>query len=531
MNTISIPKQVIIDNGRLACLQHTLTALCVAFVLFSIINSGGDAWNTKVTPIGLGISMWRAFPNASEIVSTPSWCSPAELTALGYNDGSWDYKPTACRPMPAGESLIKMGQQLYFPTFLWDTHVTTGPPGSCGACNGPDETLHNNPTACECHLKSQYLARDVDRQYIVFNHGYKVELEGEEDKATSASNTNIKTVFKPSSRAASKKMSCSIGGKNEHGLSPSGIKGTVEEFLSCAGVRLNDISVSPGLHSPLDTPHHPPLRLTGLVLKMTLNYMESHDYKFDGVICEVTIVADEVWNTMNSMAYGSVPGPAIGAAGNYRYRYQFGVSISTEVVGTFQEFNYNQLTNFIVSQMVILSLPKTIVTFVALLAVGVLSAVYQAAANQKLVIKKRIAGFCTRLMGHTETYKKITGSEKVDFVMNAEQIQSMLKAVFHAQMQSGELDEKEVAGLTATVMEELDQDGKGQVTAENFLNACTGNEDITVSAVAALFDKDRSPGIGERIFGNIRPSDPSNKVAPADEGAAGDKQEAWKEEQ
>eukprot|EP00929_Paragymnodinium_shiwhaense_P123786 TRINITY_DN9805_c0_g1_i1.p1 TRINITY_DN9805_c0_g1~~TRINITY_DN9805_c0_g1_i1.p1 ORF type:complete len:531 (-),score=119.00 TRINITY_DN9805_c0_g1_i1:453-2045(-) len=509
-STIQLPKQLIIENARLGLLLRVLQLSAALFVFYNLIGSGGAAWTTVLKPTGLGISVWRDFPTTA--AAAPSWCSAAALEAMGMSDGTYDYKPTRCKKLAPGESLLKVGTQLYFPTFVWDYFVEQAASGSCGACNGTGQTLEDEDGECQCTTMKQYLARDVDRQLIVFNHGYQVHLSDEKQSATSTADASIVTIFKPSDRAIEKNMECKIGGKSRHGVSPSGIRGTVEEFLACAGVRLNEESSSPGVHTPTDTPHHPSLRLSGVVLKMTLNYKQRHSDDHDGVVCEVTITADEVWNTMNSMAYTDVPDPDT-EVGSYRYRYMYGVSFNTEVVGTFHEFDYNQLITFLCAQLVILGLPPTIVSFVALYLVGVLSHVYQTAANQKLIIKKKIAGFCTRLMGHTQTFKKITGQESVDFEMSSDDLTTVLQEVFSAQVKNGMLCEKEVEAMASTVMEHLDKDGGGVVTAGEFLEACSANEDISVSAVAKLFDKERSRGIGEVIFGNLNVE---AEAAPAD---------------
>merc|ERR1719409_2149964 len=127
---------------------------------------------------------------------------------------------------------------------------------------------------------------------------------------------------------------------------------------------------------------------------------------------------------MNRMSYTTVP-DATTNYGQYRYRYMYGVSIETQVMGSFNEFNYGKLVTFLTAQLVILQLPPKIVILIALLFVGELSKIYQTAATQRLLIKKKIAGFCTRMMSHTQSFKNITHQDKIDFAMSKADIDAM----------------------------------------------------------------------------------------------------------
>eukprot|EP00929_Paragymnodinium_shiwhaense_P086069 TRINITY_DN46553_c0_g1_i2.p1 TRINITY_DN46553_c0_g1~~TRINITY_DN46553_c0_g1_i2.p1 ORF type:complete len:537 (-),score=77.85 TRINITY_DN46553_c0_g1_i2:284-1894(-) len=524
---VDIPANVRIENPRLGLLLRVLQVASVVFVLYNLISSNGYAWSVEVKPTGQSISLWRELPNASVSADMPSWCSPEGLDALAMTDGVYDYRPTECKLLPESESLIKDGSHLYFPTYIWDTYVSERQAGNCGSCNHPGEVVETDGSHCHCKRKKQYLVSDVDKQILNFNHGYKVKYGLKPGASTflgyetgSSREAHVLTVFKPSNRAIENNMDCLIGGKSKHGKSPNGIRGTLEEFLKCAGIKLNDISTSPGVHSEQDTPHHPELRLCGVALKITLNFLEHHSHDFDGVTCEVTIDADEVWNSRSQVHYTQVPDVDTGI-GSYRYRYMFGVSVDEVVMGTFQEFNYDQLIKFLAAQLVMLSLPTKVVTFVVLYCVGVLSTVYERAVNRRLQMRNRLAGFCTRLMGYTETFKtvtSITGSNE----LSAAEFADSLKVSFSKNFETGQLNEQAVVTLATAVLDHLAEGGKGAVTAGEFLQACTGNEDLSIPVVAKLLDPERRPPVGEMVFSNLlmlrrRPTGDSAKVHPDDE--------------
>eukprot|EP00929_Paragymnodinium_shiwhaense_P042147 TRINITY_DN21862_c0_g1_i3.p1 TRINITY_DN21862_c0_g1~~TRINITY_DN21862_c0_g1_i3.p1 ORF type:complete len:570 (-),score=104.67 TRINITY_DN21862_c0_g1_i3:291-2000(-) len=515
-SSVRVPTALTIENVRLGLLLRVLQLAAAAFVLFNFISSEGAAWSVQVKPTGHSISLWSEsiLPEVSNsslaAPSPPSWCTDAGLEALALNDGTFDYRPTDCRKLPPGENMFKDGGHVYFPAYIWDTFVTESSAGNCGTCNGPGEVLETNGAHCKCMLKEQYLVIDVDTQMIIFNHGYKVKyghkpgtLKFRNGEASGSSREeHILTVFKPSARAQQRKMKCEVGGRSKHGESPNGIRGTLAEYLACAGVVLDDRATSSGVINDNDTPHHPQLRLSGVALRIHLNYIEHHKYAFPGIVCEITIEADEVWNSKSQLSYSQVPRAGTGD-GSYRFRYMFGVSVDEDVLGTFTEFDYDQLIKFLAAQLVILGLPTQVVTYVALCCVGVLSTVYDRAVNRRFHINNKLSGFCTRLIGHTETFKAVTGKSQGVKELSAEDLAKSLRVSFDSQFENGTLDDKEVMTLATTVLDHLDEGGSGTVTAVEFLKSSTGNEDMSMPVVAKLFDQDRKPGIGEKLFSNL----------------------------
>merc|ERR1719313_2046231 len=108
------------------------------------------------------------------------------------------------------------------------------------------------------------------------------------------------------------------------------------------------------------------------------------------------------------------------------------------------------------------------------------------------------------MMSQTQAFKTITGqSDKIDYAMSRADIDALLQVVFSKAIKDEMLQPAEVDAITGAVMSHMDKGGDGTVGSDEFLDACAGNEEVSVEAIAKLFDKERSRGIGEVIFSNL----------------------------
>ena len=93
---------------------------------------------------------------------------------------------------------------------------------------------------------------------------------------------------------------CLIGGSSRFQPQESrlGIGASIEEWLWCAGVDLQwtDPGISGGSAGPV-------ARLTGLELAIELEYRNTHNMNFKGVVCYARVRAMQRWNTRPVLHY------------------------------------------------------------------------------------------------------------------------------------------------------------------------------------------------------------------------------------
>ena len=78
----------------------------------------------------------------------------------------------------------------------------------------------------------------------------------------------------------------------------SGISGKLSDFLSCAGISLDDYNRE-ALSGGATESGVPTYRITGYGLKLQMYYHNSdlHDEDFDGTVCYVKIHGSAMWNS------------------------------------------------------------------------------------------------------------------------------------------------------------------------------------------------------------------------------------------
>ena len=93
---------------------------------------------------------------------------------------------------------------------------------------------------------------------------------------------------------------CLIGGSSRFQPQESrlGIGASIEEWLRCAGVDLQwtDPGISSGSAGPV-------ARLTGLEMAIELEYRNTHNMNFKGVVCYARVRAMQRWNTRPVLHY------------------------------------------------------------------------------------------------------------------------------------------------------------------------------------------------------------------------------------
>merc|ERR1712032_1744077 len=155
--------------------------------------------------------------------------------------------------------------------------------------------------------------------------------------------------------------------------------------------------------------------------------------------------------------------------GSYRTRYSYGVSVHVHASGSFHFFDYNAMLLVISSSIVFLSLPNTIMRFIALFFVGGLSRIYTSVACETFDLVKRLHCVCARLLGYKEWFHSLT--EQKD-KLREEALKSNMIEVLQEEQNSGVLCEDEINMLSSYMFAQLDTDKKGAVELLEFLRAC-----------------------------------------------------------
>lgn len=119
-----------------------------------------------------------------------------------------------------------------------------------------------------------------------------------------------------------------------------------------------------------------------------------------GPVCFVQFSAAHTWSSKMSVDYGRVPDSVLGE-GSYRYRVARGVTFRFHQSGYFSYFDITGIFYFIGTSWVYLTIPTTLVMFVAQYGLGSLSAVFRSGTLERLNVLVLLRGMlCRSLMAY-----------------------------------------------------------------------------------------------------------------------------------
>jgi len=206
----------------------------------------------------------------------------------------------------------------------------------------------------------------------------------------------------------------------------------------------------------------------------------------------------------------------------------------------FRAWDANAILLFVTSSLVLLSLPKMIVRFFTLHCLGQLSKIYKSVIEQEFDISHYCARAVIQLASQSASFAGLSGSGRSDGLslrglldkvrnvvgscdyLDKSEIEVLVSFAFrHAlctdifgvkpsaasQQQSfvekGKHGIRRFVGLWEQMRTPARDTWEGTNKAElDIGNFCyvTGNEHLSLESIACLFDRDRSPSIGERLF-------------------------------
>lgn len=529
--TVMVPKVLVIENRRLGFMHRILQVACIAWVAYNTFSA--RAWLVHTVPMMHGLEIWTTAGDV-EGVDTASVPHCADPDSFDYTySQSYAFDFDRCFELPPGETVEKFGSVVYVPTCLDDKYIGKAKgnadcanlQASCSGSGGNFTAAAAANANCKCEKSQQSFVKLPERTLLHFNHGYQVSWPDEarqkgrdkflgvvkEGKAwqeleNADGDATLLTVIRGPDGSP-----CSVGadivgggGKSEwtkDDVQSDGIVGSFEEWLACAGESLD--APAPTLASGRsDEVGVPRGRVAGMMLNLDLVYYNDAEKstKNAGVVCEVSVTAEPLWNSAYKMAYSQVPDPPDGP-GKYRFRKQYGISLNVQTKGRFAKFDNWALINCIVSALVLLSLPGTITQFVALYGVGLISKIYLRAQAQKLNIAHEFSGLAARVSAGLAAFQTLTGSDDdKEAAINGQRCREIMRKTFNKALQSGVLGEGEFNRLCDAVLRDLDTNGTEKINLDEFLTAFSSQEFVEPKDMVSFFDTDRRRGIMEIVF-------------------------------
>ncbi|CAD7953200.1 unnamed protein product [Amoebophrya sp. A25] len=408
---VNLPREIIIENRRLGLLHVVLTVLVGIWVIYNFIYS--RAWNLEHIPVHGMVELWSGSPSTWD--ATVKHC-----TDLSYYNYDWSstfmYRPTKCMRLPEGENQYKLGSRMYITTYAVDSYYVGGVK----------------------QWSLEFLTQNVDDLMIYFNHGYQVttqsdkvvrgrdKFQGEEGtlggsmSEISGEQGQMLTIFQDSSGS----RECVIGGKSRWKPRDalSGISGKLSEFLACGGISLDDYNHKVKTNSAVEV-GTPTYRITGAGLKLEHYYYNSlmhSESDWAGTVCYIRVRTVPIWNSNQIAAHttvydGTISGTNPSASdvqSAYRFRYQYGVSVELEALGTFSLFDYQALITGLVNALVLLALPTAVIKVIACKFCGPISAVYERSQAEPVDLNEFIYGAVARKFVYAHVFKQLAKEGK-----------------------------------------------------------------------------------------------------------------------
>jgi hypothetical protein len=261
-----------------------------------------------------------------------------------------------------------------------------------------------------------------------------------------------------------------------------------------------------------DVKQFPIIRQTGLGISIDLQYsnrfvrpsvpctecLQNHV----GPICKAVVTVKPKWLSRQGVDC-AVPRNSIQGDATCTSRYYYGIKVTFETSGSFGIIDPNYIMVSVGAALVYLTIPLILVKWLAIYLLGALSNVYYKAGKEEVLLKKQLAGFVSRMIISQSAYTSVTGGEGTPLTkdMLLERIHQSVSALQEkVSRDAGNLSFPEQIRLAEIVMDAMDPDGGGTITVDEFVEASTCNEAISLREALLLFDHDRKPGWLERIF-------------------------------
>jgi hypothetical protein len=565
-NKVYVPRLLVIENSRLGVLNRAFQGLFVSVAAYQIYY----ALFTPFFPRPEGWAIYSPSLDTSIFPPDAAHCHDMEEYKYIYS-GTWSYQPGGCSDLHEGEAYKKGEGVIFIPTYFSDemAYQRTGAdcqrmladdadeanPAGCltsvtdGHTSRGSFKMGNDGVTCKCSEYIERFTKYAEKRKIEFTHGYEVATTSDGAEVQRGRSTDLTATMGPSNGdrtelseddsiiltviESTDGQPCAVGDKTRlssagtelysskwtQEMSLEGISATLEDWLACAkdadGNAASLDYEADGLRSGNpDENKAPHLRITGLKLFLDLMYYNREQHRLDaetrakheladdfsGVLCVIRVRASFVWNSAQEMAYATF--------NDFRFRYQYGVTVRLQSLGVFKfpQNDVKTLSSAIVNAIVITKFPAKIMTGIALFGVGLLSKIYYATASEKVNINDEFHGVCARMMSNSASFRELTKQHDGRLVdgMTFDLLSEHMRVGFSKQLEDKTLTEKEIVKMTRLIMNGLDPSRDGEIDVGEFVATCASNEVLKIEDITQFFDENRKRSCLERLLDDTR---------------------------
>jgi len=269
-----------------------------------------------------------------------------------------------------------------------------------------------------------------------------------------------------------------------HNDDKEGIVISFPELLRMAAVDLDDAHVLAGRNyftSVGKYANGPITRISGLDIRLVIKcYNYAHEKQVDlgwtpsdeWPVCYIRAVRSEIgWMTSQVLDY-------VDSQGSLRRRSLQGVRVQADILGFFQMADSVSVYNFMISSVVLLSLPKMVLFFFVVTCLGHLSKIYRRATVEQFSISQQCGGLTTRLLANSSAFGEITDTNADGGGITRNRMKMQLKHVFRKRTKS--VDQQEIDCMTdfcfRNILRHKDRQAKGPLAAIHDRLANLGRE-------------------------------------------------------
>jgi len=413
-------KTLLVENRRLGLCYRLLQIGAIIFGVWQVY--GTRSWNIYYTPVSYGLEAWTTEGDSAKVMDdTVKHCQDVAYFQYNYSD-NWRYQPSVCEEPGPGEGVMKRGSQIFIATYNRDNyarevygHATCETlQTKCLGIGGAFENLPTHPTRghkCRCSYTQQTFVKNPEQHILDFHHGYLYTDQAGANHYSRSRKDIVTRIVGVDGKE------CSVSGDSswDPKEAKESIRGSLEEWLRCAGVSLDD--ANPEARSNMTSESGTPrLRVTGMVLNLQLVYHNAAHMNHDGLSdyndCEIRVKVLKTWNSEHTLQYDQIPDRLNDDFTSFhRHRVMGGISVTFSESGEVASFEISGLLNALINVVVILGLPATVIRFIALYGVGRISAIYYKAHAQTVNISSLMETMLARLLIAKTTFNKISGGE------------------------------------------------------------------------------------------------------------------------
>jgi len=325
---------------------------------------------------------------------------------------------------------------------------------------------YNSTTSGICECLDEFFLPAAEQTMLVLHHETSSNSAAP-DGFVDVDGSHAFIVLRGTSRTP-----CLVGTQerwDHHDVAAGGIRGSLQDWLACAGVKLDDRPGGPAATGPV-----PPFRATGLVLQLTLNCTNMHaiEEHNDETLCVVTV------EQTLQRSFMSTP-----------ERDTFGVSVKLRVTGAIRAFDARRFVSSFVECFVLAQIPGLCAQFVCLYCLGVTSAMYRRARRRVFNVPSNFCTTVTKMMVSEMGFRGLMGGVWQGRVANLDGItQDALHAHLHDLLhhQLGGHEAGELSKMVAIAFKALDDDGSSTIQCPEFVKACLADEVIDLQLMSRL---------------------------------------------